>query len=72
MGKHKFKNIVYVEHKSTRSQVSRKVQHRTRKAAEDHVAYIGKSTGENVSSMGVYLCAFCDTYHFGHSKERTR
>jgi hypothetical protein len=69
MGKHKFKHIVYVEHKSTRCPVFGKVQHQTRAAAEDHVAYIEKSTGENVSSIGVYLCLYCNTWHFGHRRE---
>ena len=70
MGKRKkFIHIAYVERKNTRCPVSGKVQHQTRAAAEEHLAYIGKSTGGNVSSMGVYLCAFCNTYHFGHGKE---
>lgn len=70
MGGNKFRHNVYVERKSTRCPVSGKVQHQTRTAAEEHLAYLKKSTGESVSSMGVYLCAFCGTYHFGHSKER--
>jgi hypothetical protein len=69
MGKNKFRHIAYVDHKSTRCPVSGKVQHPSRTAAEDHLAYIGKTRGED-TQMDVYLCAYCHTWHFGHSRER--